>query len=235
MMNKINDETSTGNACFLCSNLMYCLSNDITKYPCGRERVKVETTYEKPDDKRKRLKSKVVIIINGKGGVGKDTMCDFAKEWYHTRVISSITPIKEIANMILKDYGYTEEKGDKERRLLSDLKDAFTRYNNLPLKYLVGELYTFYRSDDDLIFVHIREPEEIDTLKKYVENEYKIPCITLLIERDKVEKVYGNHADDDVSNYDYDEVFYNNDTLSRSKDCFYMTLFKLFRERGILN
>ena len=40
---------------------------------------------------------KTVIIINGKGGVGKDTLCDFISKYYPTRKISSITPILAIA------------------------------------------------------------------------------------------------------------------------------------------
>ena len=41
---------------------------------------------------------KAVIIINGNGGVGKDTLCEFAGAAYRTQNISSVTPIKEIAS-----------------------------------------------------------------------------------------------------------------------------------------
>ena len=40
---------------------------------------------------------KLTIVINGMGGVGKDTLCRFAAERYKTENISSITPIKELA------------------------------------------------------------------------------------------------------------------------------------------
>ena len=49
---------------------------------------------------------KIVIIINGNGGAGKDTLCDFAGEVYDTMNISAITPIKEIA----KANGWNGEK-----------------------------------------------------------------------------------------------------------------------------
>ena len=42
---------------------------------------------------------KTVIVINGAGGVGKDTLCEFAEKHYKVMNISSITPIKEIAAM----------------------------------------------------------------------------------------------------------------------------------------
>ena len=40
---------------------------------------------------------KVVIIINGHGGTGKDTLCGFAGKNYRTVNVSSAEPIKEIA------------------------------------------------------------------------------------------------------------------------------------------
>ena len=40
---------------------------------------------------------KIVIIINGVGGAGKDTLCDLASKHYKVKNISAITPIKEIA------------------------------------------------------------------------------------------------------------------------------------------
>ena len=44
-----------------------------------------------------KYKEKVLIIINGKGGVGKDTLCAFAGRYFQAKNVSSITPIKEIA------------------------------------------------------------------------------------------------------------------------------------------
>ena len=40
---------------------------------------------------------KAVFIINGTGGVGKDTVCEMAAALCPTRSVSSITPIVEIA------------------------------------------------------------------------------------------------------------------------------------------
>ena len=40
---------------------------------------------------------KRIVIINGKGGVGKDTLCDVIAKKYIVKNVSSITPIKEIA------------------------------------------------------------------------------------------------------------------------------------------
>ena len=40
---------------------------------------------------------KLVMVINGAGGVGKDTLCEFAMKHFKVMNISSITPIKELA------------------------------------------------------------------------------------------------------------------------------------------
>ena len=42
---------------------------------------------------------KAVLVINGAGGVGKDTLCDLAEKHLKIRNISTITPIKELARM----------------------------------------------------------------------------------------------------------------------------------------
>jgi adenylate kinase len=61
--------------------------------------------------------NKAVIIINGAGGVGKDTICDLAAKHFKVKNISSITPIKELAARC----GWGGEKDDKARKFLSDL------------------------------------------------------------------------------------------------------------------
>ena len=45
------------------------------------------------------MANKVTIVINGAGGVGKDTLCDLAAKHFRVRNISTITPIKELAAM----------------------------------------------------------------------------------------------------------------------------------------
>lgn len=67
---------------------------------------------------------KIVIIINGNGGVGKDTLCDFAAEKYKVTNVSAITPIREIAFQ----HGWKGEKTPKSRKFLADLKRIFVEY-----------------------------------------------------------------------------------------------------------
>ena len=147
-----------------------------------------------------------IYVINGSGGTGKDTVCEIAAKYYKVRNISSITPIVEIA----KFAGWNGEKTDKARRLLARLKEVFTEYNDLSLNYCVSEANEFLKSDEQIMFVHIREPKEIERFKK------KINCNTILVRRHSITdgKIYGNSADDEVENYDYDYIIENDGDLT---------------------
>lgn len=148
---------------------------------------------------------KIVIIINGKGGVGKDTICDFISKYYSTRKVSSITPILTIA----KTGGWDGKKDDKSRKLLSDLKILFTNYNDLSFNYLKSQIEEFLLTSDRILFIHMREPEEITKFVKYLDS-LNIKNKTLLVKRKGFdEKIYNNESDDNVDNYDYDIIFHN--------------------------
>ena len=155
---------------------------------------------------------KIVIIINGNGTVGKDTLCGFAGERYKVTSISAITPIKNIA----RQYGWNGEKDSKSRKFLADLKKAFIEYNDLPFLFLTAEYEKFLHSDMCILFFFFRERDEINKFKNHV----KIPCITLLIRRDNLSEKWGNDSDDQVENYTYDYIYHNNKSLSDAKDDF---------------
>ena len=149
---------------------------------------------------------KVVIVINGSGGVGKDTLCHMAEKEYRVRNISSITPIKELAAAC----GWKGEKTDRARRFLSDLKLLTVRYNDFPTNWVVGEYEKFLKSAEEIMFVHIREGAEI---RKFVDATDG-RALTLLVRggRRFLHRggAYGNAADDNVADYPYD-CFFDND------------------------
>lgn len=150
-----------------------------------------------------------VIIINGAGGVGKDTICDVIANNYVTFVYSSIAPIKGVAQFI----GWNGEKTDKARKMLSDLKDICTQYSDLPFRYMKEKLLgTQVYPGVDYVCFHIREPDEIAKFKQYAKNQ-GYTCKTLLIRSERAQQSYGNHADDDVENYPYDMIYQNDGTL----------------------
>lgn len=167
---------------------------------------------------------KLVVIINGNGGVGKDTLCDFATESFSVRNISSVTPIKEIASQ----YGWKGEKDAKARKFLADLKEAFVAYNDLPFTYIKEQYQEFMKSDtEEVMFVHIREGEEIDKVKQYI----KTPCIALLVTRHQHRKTcWGNASDDNVADYNYDYEYSNDKKLTEAKRDFVTFLKAVFEK-----
>ena len=154
---------------------------------------------------------KAVIIINGAGGVGKDTLCDLAAKHFKVKNISSITPIKEIATLC----GWTGKKDDKSRKFLADLKQLTVEYNDYPTRWAEEHYREFLSSDEEIMFVHIREPLEIEKFVRATNGEAR----TLLVRGGaRMSKtVYGNAADDSVENYDYDYYFMNDKSIAEAE------------------
>ena len=150
---------------------------------------------------------KIVLVINGAGGVGKDTLCDMAAKSFKVKNVSSITPIKEIATLC----GWDGSKDDKARKFLSDLKRLCVEYNDYPTVWAKQRLDEFLVSDEDIMFVHIREAEEI---AKFVEASAGVAKTLLVRPGSRMSKEsYGNVSDDCVENYSYDYYYTNDKTL----------------------
>lgn len=161
---------------------------------------------------------KIVVIINGSGGVGKDTICKVVENHYETMNVSSIDPIKRIAI----ENGWDGKKSEKSRKFLADLKQLFVDYNDLPQQYLAERYEEFLHSKKRIMFVHIREPEEIRKFKRSVSEK----CVTLLIRRgEKARKAWNNSSDDDVEKYEYDFYYENCKALGELERDF-MTFFE---------
>ena len=187
---------------------------------------------------------KKIIIINGSGGVGKDAfarrvieeslklakrtgytteqinngqICNYVIDpevYYRSNNISTIDCVKNIAKMFNWDGG----KSEKDRKMLSDLKDLLTRYNDFPFKCIVTYIADWLRYDKSrandmynhsFLFVHCREPKEIERLK----NQFPNDTFTLLVQNPKIVRIISNHADKEVENYNYDFTVINNSDL----------------------
>ena len=144
--------------------------------------------------------NKQVFIINGSGGVGKDTFISLLD--YRATVInfSSVDKVKEVAKVI----GWNGDKTDKGRKLLHDLKILCADYNDMPFNSMKDKYKDFLKGSAHFLFLHIREPEEIERAK----NEFSAK--TILVKRNSVKHITSNSSDNNVYNYDYDIVI-NND------------------------
>ena len=152
--------------------------------------------------------AKQVFIINGSGGVGKDAFVSFVSELIPTLNFSSVDKVKEVAKIIGWDGGKTE----KDRKFLSDLKLLCTDYNDMPFNSMADKVVEFINSNFIFLFLHIREPQEIERAK------IAFHAKTILIKRDSIGHITSNMADNNVFNYDYDFVVCNDGTLDELKN-----------------
>ena len=81
------------------------------------------------------------------------------------------------------------------------LSDARTRWKDIPYQACKASL-ELMEKEVDIVFVDCREPEEIE---RFVD-DYN--ALTVLVQRGEV-VLLGNHADDNVENYQYDVVIDN--------------------------
>ena len=152
-----------------------------------------------------------VVVINGRGGAGKDTFVNMCKRYTVCEAYSSVEFVKQAAHCL----GWGGGKSLSDRKFLSELKDLSTWYNDGPFEYLrhineikVAEdahLGSFNQHPKvDILFFFVREPNEISRCVK------EFNAKTLLIRRPMDEdNKYGNHADDDVEKFNYDYIIEN--------------------------
>lgn len=155
---------------------------------------------------------KNIFIINGAAGSGKDTFVDCLAiaandiiEVGDVENYSSVSVIKDIA----KQLGWDGAKSEKDRKFLSDLKLLCKEYNDLPFKSLIHTVSNFYKSlNDEFLFIHIREPEEIERAKT------AFGAKTILVKNPKISPVESNASDKNVYNYNYDIIINNDGSIS---------------------
>lgn len=145
-----------------------------------------------------------VIVVNGTAGAGKDAFVRFCMEMLNDSAeISTVDPVKEAAKVL----GWDGKKTAAARRMLSDIKDAWTRFSDGSFNYVCEQIRLRRMMGYRYFFVHCREPEEISKFAGY----YNGRCLTVLIRRSGIEAP-ANHADQRVEDYPYDVVIKNNGT-----------------------
>ena len=147
---------------------------------------------------------KNIIIINGTGGAGKDTFVGYCSEVGKVLNISTVDRVKEAAKILV---GWNGEKDEVSRKLLVDLKRLSIDYNDAPTKYVMEIAEKFKNSEENLMFIHIREIEEIEKTKQLLNAK------TLLITNPRVKLITSNDSDGKVNEYKYDYYIENDGTL----------------------
>lgn len=153
-----------------------------------------------------------VVIINGQGAAGKDAFVNMCK-LIDPKIqnYSTVDGVKDVARKM----GWHDDKSEKGRKFLSDLKDLWDNYNHGATAGTVrrtkGYINLLREMDmDSAVFIHCREPHKIAEMKEMFDD---IPVITLLVVRPNSKLITSNHSDRDVENYDYDVTITNDGTL----------------------
>jgi len=144
-----------------------------------------------------------VFIINGSGGCGKDTFIEYCTKSSIVYNISTVDKVKEAGSILGWNGGKTEE----DREFLSDLKLLADKHYNHSIKYVLS-MIDRCNEDGIIVFIHCREPENIERLKNLIQYSE-----TILIRNPNVEPIKTNMADANVENYKYDYIIYNDGTL----------------------
>ena len=164
------------------------------------------------------MNKKLIVVINGPAGVGKDTMIEeYAKRTKNSVYnYSTIDYFKEVAK---KDFGWSGIKDEKGRRLLSEIKRISVEYNDFPTELAMKKIRILSEieyKNDVVMFVHIREQKET---KKLIDNllkeNYNAKSLYIYTTRE-IESVKSNNSDDYASDWrnglnDYNALIVNDD------------------------
>ena len=158
---------------------------------------------------------KTVIVINGKPRSGKDTAVDLMRlaledKGHTTAAFSSIEPIK----MILGPYIDLGSKTQADRKLLATVGDALQEHSEWRTEASLRSInHFFYKTEDGVYFLHMREPRLIEMMKHKCE-EKGIRFIRVLLSSNRSEDVTNNPADAGVEDGQYEDLLSNNSTVS---------------------
>lgn len=170
-----------------------------------------------------------IIMINGSGGCGKSTFCTFCREFTnelrytgHWSKFGALPPVVvELSTIdyvkgIAKETGWDGKKDEKGRAYLSSLKDAMEEYDHIPSKKVLESIIKAWTLSKNnltyLFFVNIREPENMQYFSALCHDK-GWPCSSLLVTNPNVPIITTNHADSNVSNYNYNYYISNEGTL----------------------
>ena len=111
------------------------------------------------------------------------------------------------------------------RRFLSQLKADCTEFNDLPFRYCTEQLQIFAENDAELLFVHIREPEEIERFRQTA----GVNCKTILVRRPTLEQARGQLATAQTTALQRTPMMRNSSTTVRWRNCpqKYTTFYRL--------
>ncbi|CAG1771985.1 hypothetical protein BAC3_02232 [uncultured bacterium] len=141
---------------------------------------------------------KRVFVINGAAGTGKDTFINLTRELFAGNVnVATYSSVDEVKQWLKDNEGWDGITKDASIRFrMHEIKQMMVADNNRPTRYLLEKIAQ--TEDNSIVFLHIREPEEIaKLLQEYPEAQ------TIHIDREGIER-FDNPADSRTAQFIYD-------------------------------
>lgn len=192
-------------------------------------------------------KGVIVCFINGTGRSGKDTFVQLAKKFVTESInkervhknkrpyvvvnYSTIDYERDILDLVAQHYPEVKASCDKKdntcRDCLSAMKQHLDATYNTSMtmfsEFFVQTCRQILLKSNMLMFVHCREPENIDKMANGIHSVYKdyafpMPGLhavttTILIDGRTNPEDFTNESDQSVNDYNYDFVIDNSTTL----------------------
>ncbi len=157
------------------------------------------------------------IIVNGFARVGKDSFVAACRSHLEAngvavREFSSIDPVRDLLGRAGIDLS---AKTEADRKLLADVGAALEEHCNWRTDRcldFVADICQTPQSRSHVVFMHIREPENIRKVIVDIQQRNLGDVLTALL-RGPREVCAANVADRAVLRMKYDNVLYNNGTL----------------------
>lgn len=152
-----------------------------------------------------------VFIVNGYPQAGKDTFVDICINYLceysiEANKVSTIHPAIRAAEIL----GWDGSKTPNNRAALSVLKKISISFWDGPFNFIKKIIES---NQTDVLFVFVREPQEIAKLVNYY------PHIkTILIDKEPDANTLTNDSDKNVMNYNYDYTISNKSSLDALSD-----------------
>lgn len=153
--------------------------------------------------------NKHIFIVNGGACNGKTTFEDMVLSQIDGEKYSIIDPVKEL---MIKNYLWNGfEKSPELRKALSDIKIALDEYCDFSFATVVSKVYDFNKSQKSLMFIDMREKEDIERAVK------EFGAVTIYVKNNNTKIKPNNIADkfaESEHNYPYDIIIDNSNTLN---------------------
>ena len=152
----------------------------------------------------------MICVLNGQPRAGKSLFVQYCKEVAKDNMVFEYSTV-DFVKLVAAACGWDGQKTPKDRKFLSDLKQLLTDWGDVPFKKTLAYIDEIGRiSSNAVVFIHCREPKEIQRFVDHFGND----CVTLLIRRDAVESNNQSNASDaNVLDFDYDLTIFNNGTF----------------------